>query len=222
MKVFVLEGKLEPMKKKLELETWVRKEHFNLFNKFDEPYFGVTVNFDYTIAYRFAKQNGISLFLYQLYLSLRAAHAVESFKYRIENEEVFVYDQINAGSTIGRSNGTFGFIHLHYYPTFAEFIIQATKEVERVQSRTDLERPTGDNLIRYSSLPWIDFTSLFHARNFASKDSCPRITFGKMTESNGRRTIPISIHVHHALVDGLQVGRYIDCFQSLLSSVIGA
>ena len=30
--------------------------------------------------------------------------------------------------------------------------------------------------------------------------------------------MPVSIHVHHALVDGLHVGQYIDCFQELLNA----
>jgi chloramphenicol O-acetyltransferase type A len=206
------------MKHKLDLETWNRKDHFNLFNQFDEPYLGVTVQIDCTSAYHYAKNNGVSFFLCQLYFSLRSAQIVEPFKYRIEGEDVFVYDQINAGSTIGRRNGTFGFVHIKYNPEFSKFIIEANNEVERVQKRTDLERPTGDNLIRYSSLPWIDFTSLSHARNLSVKDSCPRISFGKMTENDGKRIMPVSIHVHHALIDGLHVGQYIECFQELMNT----
>jgi hypothetical protein len=64
------------------------------------------------------------------------------------------------------------------------------------------------NLIRYSVLSWFDFTSISHARDFAHEDSAPRITFGKITEADGRRTMPVSIHVHHALADGLQVAQF--------------
>jgi chloramphenicol O-acetyltransferase type A len=39
-----------------------------------------------------------------------------------------------------------------------------------------------------------------------------------MTESNGKRTMPMSVHVHHALVDGLHIGQYIDCYQELLNT----
>lgn len=205
------------MRQQVDLETWVRKEHFNLFNEFDDPYYGVCVNIDCTKAYLFAKQNGISFFLYSLYNSLAAAHLVEPFKYRVEGNEVYIYDQIDAGSTIGRPNGTFGFVHLLYFPSLTEFITVSSKEVELVKNADTLIRNPAKNVIRFSSLPWIDFTSISHASNSLFKDSCPKISFGKMTEKDGKRTMPVSVHVHHALVDGLHVGQFIDAFQELMN-----
>jgi chloramphenicol O-acetyltransferase type A len=67
--------------------------------------------------------------------------------------------------------------------------------VERVRQRHDVERDDQANLIRYSALPWLDFTSISHARDLAKVDSAPRITFGKITETGSRRTMPVSIHV---------------------------
>jgi chloramphenicol O-acetyltransferase type A len=93
---------------------------------------------------------------------------------------------------------------------------EASVEVERVRRRDDLERYAEANLIRYSTLPWLDFTSISHARDFSRDDSAPRITFGKITETDRRRTMPVSIHVHHALADGLHVAQFIDHFQKLL------
>ncbi len=205
------------MKRKIDIENWNRKDHFNFFSKFEEPFYGVNVNVDCTLAYKNAKQLGVSFFLYTLHKSLAAIQLVEPFKMRIENDEVYVYDQINGGTTVARSNGTFGYCYFDYYPSLEEFIEKAMPEIERVKARTDLQRSPKEDLIRYSSLPWINFTSLSHARMFSVKDSCPRISFGKMTETDGKRSMPVSIHVHHALVDGLHVGQYIDCFQQLLN-----
>jgi chloramphenicol O-acetyltransferase type A len=205
------------MKQKLNIDTWVRKEHFNFFKQFDEPFYGVTINIDCTIAYRFAKQKGISFFLYYLHKALAAAQLIEPFKYRIEGDDVVIYDRIDAGSTIGRHDGTFGFGAITYYPLFDEFVIAANKEIKSIQNSTELIRSATDNIIRFSPLPWIDFTSISHARIFGLEDSCPKISFGKMTENNGKRSMPVSIHVHHALVDGLHIGQYIDCFQQLMN-----
>jgi len=206
------------MKQKLHLDTWVRKEHFLFFKQFDEPFYGVTVKLDCTNAYSFAKEKGVSFFLYTLHRALAAANAVEPFKLRLEDDEVYVYDQIDAGSTIGRSNGTFGFGYIPYAPQFDQFIITANKEVESVQNSNELIRSNANNIIRFSSLPWIDFTSISHARTFGLPDSCPRISFGKMTQQDGKRSMPVSIHVHHALIDGLHVGQFIDLFQKLMDT----
>lgn len=206
------------MKHKLALDSWVRKDHFNFFNQFDEPYYGVNVNIDCTTAYQTVKQNGVSFYLFYLYQSLAASQVVDSFKLRIEHDEVYRYDRIDAGSTIGRPDGTFGFGDFIYYSTFNEFYIEAVKVMEQVKAETGLVLSQALNVIRYSALPWIDFTSLSHARTFSFKDSCPKISFGKVTENNGRKFMPVSIHVHHALVDGIDLGRYIDCYQEYMNS----
>jgi chloramphenicol O-acetyltransferase type A len=205
------------MKQKVDIENWIRKEHYNFFKQFEEPYYGVNVNIDVTAAYKFVKDNEISFFLYTMYQSLAASQIIEPFKYRMEGDEVFIYDRIDASSTVPRANGTFGFGEWPFYPSFEDFNREATKEIERVQSNNLLERKALNNVIRYSSLPWINFTSLSHARMFSFVDSCPKISFGKMTEHHGKRTIPFSIHVNHALVDGIHVGQYIDCYQELLN-----
>jgi chloramphenicol O-acetyltransferase type A len=206
------------MKQKLNIDTWARKEHFNFFKNFEEPFYGVVVNIDCTEAYRSAKANGLSFFWYYMHKSLTAVNTLEPFKYRIYGEEVFLYDQINAGPTIGRANGTFGFSYVYYHPSFDEFIIGANKEVERVQSTTTLfAENLNDDIVHYSALPWIDFTSLSHARSFSFQDSCPKISFGKMTENGDKLTMPVSIHVHHALIDGFHVGQYVDLFQQLMN-----
>jgi len=208
-------------KRKLDLENWVRKPHFEFFSTFEEPYYGVVVNVECSAAYRFAKARGISFFLCYLYQSLAAAQEVEPFRQRIEENEVYVYDRIDGGSTIGRANGTFGYGLFVYRDSFDEFLEGANREVERVRAGTDLTRNPALNVIRYSALPWIDFTSLSHARMFSVPDSCPRISFGKMTESGGKRSMPVAIHVNHALVDGIHVGQYVDCFQERLNRRIG-
>lgn len=206
------------MRTKIDIESWPRKELFLFFNQFEEPYYGINVMVDCTGAYREAKAAGKSFFLNCLHKSLMAAHEVEAFRLRIENDEVFLYDVINGGSTVDRPNGTFGFGFYNYYPSFDEFEAMGLKEMERVRSRNDLERSTRQDQIRFSALPWIDFTALSHARSFSFRDSAPKISFGKMTQKDGVRTMPVSIHVHHALVDGLHVGQFIDRFQELMKA----
>jgi chloramphenicol O-acetyltransferase type A len=202
------------------LNSWHRKDHFHFFTRFEEPFFGVCVDVDCTAAYQAAKQNGHSFFLYYLHKSLAAANQTEPFRYRIAGDEVFVYETVNASPTINRPDGTFGFAYMDYHLDFDIFAQNATAEIAKVQATTGLvPAVAGENVIHYSSVPWIKFTALSHARSFSFKDSIPKISFGKMTEQNGRRTMPVSIHAHHALMDGYHVGLYIDCFEVLLNEM---
>ena len=208
------------MIKKLNLETWPRKEHFRFFKQMEEPFFGVTVTIDCTKAYEKSKAENFSFFIYYLHKTLVAVNAIESFRYRISNDEIVIYDQINGSATIGRDDGTFGFSLVEFHADFAIFEKIALTEIERVKNTTGLftREFDTDNLIHFSAIPWLNFTSLSHARSFTFPDSCPKISFGKMSVSeNEMRTMPMSIHVHHGLIDALQVGQFVDCFQDLMN-----
>jgi len=205
------------MKTQLLIENWERKDHFKFFKQFEEPFFGVCVEIDCTKSYLRCKNEGISFFLYYLHKSLVAANKIETFRYRIEDDNVFIYDKVNASPTINRPDGTFGFSYMEYFEDFQEFYREAKKEIEKVQNSVGLiPAVSGENVIHFSAVPWINFSSVSHARCFAFKDSCPKITFGKISEHDHIKKMPVSIHVHHALMDGIHVGLFIDEFQSLM------
>lgn len=207
------------MKKPIELQNWIRKDHFAFFRKFEEPFFGFTVQIDCTEAYAFSKQHNYSFFLYYLHQSLIAVNQFEEFRTRIIDGEIWQYDQVNASPTIQRPDNTFGYAYFDFEENFEVFAAKAKIEIEEVQQSKGLKTAlTGENIIHYSSIPWIDFTGLSHARSFSHEDSIPKICFGKMTESNGRRQMPMSVHAHHGLMDGYQISQYIDLFQELLKN----
>jgi chloramphenicol O-acetyltransferase type A len=205
-------------RQQIDIETWERRALYRFFVGFSEPYHGVCIRVDCSATYHYAKAHGYSVFLSLLHRSLVAAQLVPNFRTFIDDDGAWLYSEVHGGSAVGRPNGTIGFAHYRYCERLEEFLPDATAEVKRVQQRTDLERLKQTNLIRYSVLPWMDFTSISHARDLAKSDSAPRITFGKITEANGRRTMPVSIHVHHALCDGLHVAQFVEHFQRLLDA----
>ncbi len=206
------------MTRKLTIETWDRKDHFHFFRQFEEPFFGVCVEVDCTRAYQKAKALDSSFFLYYLHASITAANQIEPFRYRIVNDEVIIHDSIDASATINRENNTFGFSYIPYAADFKEFERNARAEIERVRNTVGLEpASSSENVVHYSSLPWMHFTALSHARSFKHKDSIPKISFGQLTDKDGRKVMPVSIHVHHALMDGYHVGEHIAKFQALLN-----
>jgi chloramphenicol O-acetyltransferase type A len=206
------------LKTAFDIATWPRKDHFEFFSKFEEPFFGITADVDCTLAYKNAKETGESFFLYYLYASLKAANSIENFRLRIENREVYLYNVIHASPTINRTDGTFGFAYFDYHSDYQIFKAEAQKEIKRVQNTTGLVAAgAGQNVIHYSSLPWIQFTSVSHARAFSFPDSCPKITFGKTFEKENKLLMPVAVHVNHALVDGIHVGKFLEEFQDNLN-----
>lgn len=204
--------------KKINISTWKRKQHFEFFNQFEEPFFGVTFEVDMTEAKRLAKSQNVSLFTYYLHKSLAAAMQIENFRYRITPEgEVVLLDTVNASATIMRENETFAFSYIPFNKEIAVFAKSVQKEVDRVQSDDSLfPRINTDDVMHCSALPWIDFSSITHSRMYKKKDSVPKISYGKITEKENKYTMPVAVYVHHGLVDGLHLSRFKDAFQNLL------
>jgi chloramphenicol O-acetyltransferase type A len=195
------------MRTKIELEGWLREDHFKLFNSFDEPYFSVNVDIDVTKAYAKAKELGVSFYMYYLYCAIAAINKHENFRYRAINNEVFLYDKIDVTHVVLRPNGTFGFGFVPFTPTLNEFVALAKTETERILATNGLDLSVPhENIIHFSAMPDIKFTGLTHARNFSYKDSSTKLSVGKVTEVHGKKMMPLSVTVHHGLIDGLHVG----------------
>lgn len=208
------------MKHKLNLATWSRKEHFGFFSQFEEPFFGLVATIDCTKGYASAKAKGIPFFVYYLHKVMAAVNSIEEFRYRISSNEVFVYDRIDASATLTREDNTFGFSLMEFHPDIIAFADVAKNEIERVRNTPGLftREFDNDNIIHFSAIPWVDFTALSHARSFTFPDSCPKISVGKMTETDGRKSMPVSVHVHHGLMDGYHVGQFFDVLQREMDS----
>lgn len=205
------------MKQKLDITNWNRKEHFAFFKTFHQPYYGLTVSLNCTRAYQQAKALGVSFYSYYLHKTLVAMNGLDNFKYRIEGDDVYCYDTVDASATILRDDHTFGFSYIKYSPDLIHFNQIVQQEIQRVKNTTGLFT-TGpmDCVIHFSALPWVNFTAISEAYNITSADSCPKIAIGKLVDTNGQKQMPFTIHVHHALADGYHVGLFLDKLQALL------
>lgn len=204
----------------LDIDSWKRKEHFEFFSKFDEPFFGIVSEIDCTIAYNIAKENGESFFTSYLHKSLLAINGIEEFKYRIDGDNVIIYDKIHASPAIIRDDDTFGYSFITFNPDFELFSKSVQKEIENVKNSVGLrlnKDAMRKDTIHYSSIPWSKFTGLTHARNYKIVDSVPKITFGKTFLKEATWIMPIAIYVHHGLVDGLHISKFLELFQKLMN-----
>jgi chloramphenicol O-acetyltransferase type A len=122
---------------------------------------------------------------------------------------------VHAGSTVLNDNGTFSFCYFDYNPDFSIFKKTVTDVLEENRARGGVLDPKDerDDMIHYSVIPWIHFTGVSHPRRLRQEDSVPKIVFGKYRESDGALLMPVSVEVHHAMMDGLHVARYLELVQ---------
>ncbi len=204
--------------KKFNTSKWNRKDAFNFFKEYDDPFFNITTQLEVTSLHNYCQKNKISFFLASLYYTLKVANQIPEFRLRFKKDEVVIYDRIDGGSTIlNEDNETFSFCYFDFLENIDEFIEDGTKRIEKQKKNGKLkEKKTKLNLIYFSSLPWVSFTSMKHARRFNNQASIPKIAFGKLYNERSIWKIPFSVEVNHALMDGKHVGVFMEQMQELL------
>ena len=205
------------MTRYLDVASWPRRHLFEFFRGYTNPYFNICAQLDFTKVLEILRARpGTNTSLTYLYFALRAANDIEPFRYRLRDDKIIIHDVIHGGTIVLMPNESFNFAYFDYHQDFEKFIgaaQQATLDAQR-DGAAFTPNP-GDDRIHFSILPWMSFTSFSHARNFGELDSVPKIAFGKFLNVDGRTLLPISVEVHHALMDGLHVGRFLDRMQEL-------
>ena len=201
----------------IDMETWPRRKHFEFFSALDHPHSGVCADVDLTAFYPAVKQRGHSITVAIVYVISRAANAVAEFRYRIRGSEVVEHEIVHPSTTILVAEDLFSFCTLDFVENFAEFAARAAERIAYVQENPTLEdEPGQDDLLYMTAVPWVRFTSVQHAMHLDPADSIPRFAWGKFVKEDDSLKMPLSVHKHHALIDGIHVGRFYTELQTYL------
>ncbi|HEX6126032.1 MAG TPA: chloramphenicol acetyltransferase [Pyrinomonadaceae bacterium] len=204
----------------VDIETWERKTTYEFFLDYEDPFFNITANLDVTRLYRYCKDNGLAFSLAALFLSLQTANEIREFRLRMLNGQVVEFDKVEATQTILNNDETFSFCYFELKDDIFEFDRAGKLARDRYKAlRTfDVEADRID-LIYYSAIPWVSFTSFKHASRYDNRQTVPRMVFGKMFDDGQVKKMPFSVEVHHALVDGIHVGKFFNLYQEKIDSL---
>ena len=70
------------------------------------------------------------------------------------------------------------------------------------------EGEARNDLIYYSSIPWLDFTDLKHAGRMSKGQSIPRISTGRLVPVEDKLMMSVSVELNHGLADGYHVAQF--------------
>lgn len=204
----------------VDIEAWPRRTTYEFFQAFEDPFFNFSANIDVTAVYDFCKTNGLRFSLTTLYYSLVAANEIREFRMRLVDGRLVEFHRIHGTQTILNDDETFSFAYFEMKDDVFEFNRAGELALEKYKSLKtfDVETDRRD-LIYYSVIPWVSFTSFKHASRLDKTRTIPRVVFGKMFEDGGRRLMPLSVEANHIVMDGLHVGKLFNRFQELVSSI---
>ncbi|MFN2143859.1 MAG: CatA-like O-acetyltransferase [Anaerolineales bacterium] len=202
--------------KEIELETWPRRAHFEVFQKMDFPYFNLTANVDITALRLALRHRGASFSIGVMYLISRVANGIPEFRTRIRGEKVIEHEVVHPSTTILTEDDLFTYCSVHYSPDFPAFQAEAEKRFAEVRANPELhDDDWADTLLYMTSIPWVSFTSIMHPIHLSPADSVPRFAWGKYFPEGDRIKMPLNVHGHHGLMDGVHAGRFFEQFQEL-------
>ena len=197
----------------VDLSSWPRRELFAKFGAFRYPHFNVCAPVEVTALLPAAKQRGASLSAAIIYVVTRAANDIPEFRYRIRGDTVVEHEVVHPSVTALVPGDLFSFAQVEYsedFPTFAARLAARLAQVKEEPTLTD--EPGRDDLLFMTALPWVSFTSFSHPMPSLPADSFPRFAWGKIYPEGGAARLPLSVQGHHALMDGIHLGR---CFEKV-------
>lgn len=205
----------------INLQDWPRRKHFEMFKGFDYPHFNLCAPMDITRFQRWLKQRPVPFTTALAYLLTKAANAAVEFRWRIRGGEVVEHEVVHPSLTVLTADDLFGFCTLTYGPDFDAYVAQANPVMAEAKAQLNLDDEGRDDVLYMTSIPWVAFTSLLHPLHLSPPDSMPRIAWGKFSAQGKRWQMPLSVQAHHALMDGVHLGRYFERVQALLDEPEG-
>jgi chloramphenicol O-acetyltransferase type A len=205
----------------IDMSSWDRRSHFERYVGADFPYFIITGNVDVTNLLSFSRSHSISSYLAVVFAAHRTAESIENFRYRIVDGRPILNDRMCPSFTyLPKGSDLFIYVTVDFVDDIHRFH-EVTKAQIAAQG-TDLgwEMTAGrHDTIGYSGLPWIQYTHFTRSIVKAGLDSNPKISWGKYFAQGERTLMPLSVQVHHGLMDGLHVGRYFEALQRYITDL---
>lgn len=198
----------------INLEKWERKEQYLFFKDMDYPHCSICINVDISNFYPKIKEQNLSFYQAVIYASMTVLNKIDNFKYRIKGDNVVLYDEVHPSFTdMNVNSDLFKIVVVNMEDSLGKYVRKALEVSKKQDCFIEEESKKRDDLVYITSIPWVCFTQLNHATSFNKGDAIPRISWGKYFKEGDKLLLPFSVQAHHALVDGVHIGKYINNLQ---------
>jgi chloramphenicol O-acetyltransferase type A len=203
---------------KVNIDKWYRRDAHLFFKDYDDPFFNLTAHLNISARLDYCKSINDSFFLHSIHGALKIVNSIDEFRMRMYKDEVILFDKINGGSTVLNDDKSFSFCYFDFDEDVNLFVEHGKESIEKTKTNKGIDPKTNQlDMIHFSSIPWVQFTSFKHARKYSEEDTIPKIVFGKYFNNNGEWYIPVSVEVHHSMMDGYHMGQFFQGFEEEMS-----
>jgi chloramphenicol O-acetyltransferase type A len=203
--------------REIDLAAWPRRRHFETFRAFYDPLFSMCADVDVAVLRSEVDARHLPFTAAVVFVIAQAANDIPQFRQRIRHDTVVEHDVVHPSTTILVDDDLFSFCTLDHLPEFSAFAAHYADRVAEVRDRPTVDTSSDrDDVLFMSAIPWVSFTSFQHPVLSNPADSIPRFAWGRVHPDGDRVMMPLSVQAHHALVDGLHVGRFYQAVEGYL------
>ncbi len=203
----------------IDFDNWNRKQYFHYFTKMMPTGYSISFETDITNTFDMIKRQNRKFFPAFLYLASKLITEQNEFRIADLDGKLGYYEVLHpAYACFHQDDKTMSCMWTEYDSDFNTFYNNYMSDQNMYSDNHGIlakpDMPPQNNFM-IGMLPWIKFTS-YAPVPYTSSNSYyfPIIEAGRFYDRDGRKWMPLSITVHHAVADGYHVGLFLEKFQS--------
>ena len=212
-----------PPYRKIDQSTWPRQDHYKYYTEKLKVNYSMTARLDVTRLRAECDRLGVHFYAAFIWCTSNVVNRLPFMKMMTDEKgNPGVWDVIHPNYTIfHKEDHTFSDCWSKYDDDFATFYkrieadIEAAKKVRGIKAKA--RQPV--NFYCISCVPWLDYTGYAASTASDHVPLFPIITFGKYTEDNGKLTLPLTLTIAHAAMDGWHTSEFFREMQKELQGI---
>ena len=203
--------------KYIDVSTWKRAMHCEVFRNSIVPQYCVTFDVDITNFLSEIKKRRFSFTFSFVYAVTKCANEIEEFRCRFVEGKPAIFETINTSFTyLDETTELFKVVNVPMQETIEDYVALA-KKTEKNQTDYFIS-PMANDIYQFSPFPWVSYTHISHTESGKKDNATPLFDWGKFYEKDRKIYLPFSVQVHHSFVDGVHIGKLAEKLQCYLDS----
>lgn len=195
----------------VNIDEYYRKDIYRHFTEDCKCSASVTSRLDVTKLVEYSKQSGSKFYINFIYLIAKVLNSREEYRmqYDYTKEELIVFDQVNPSHCIfNAETELYSLVYSEYNEDYKKFYQNCLVDIEHAKARNSYGLDlTKRNYFDTSYLSWLSYDSLHVELPDGYLHFLPIIHWGRYTQDGDRLTMPVTVRMNHASVDGYLIAK---------------
>jgi len=205
------------MKQEISPKESCRAEAFELWMSSPQPMVTVVKTFEVGRLRKASRKTGIKFNVLLCWCICKAASSIEELFLLPVPGHLYRYDKLAVNVIVQNEKGGITLCDIPYSEDIRQFnadYMRVTSLAAKTCEGTSLEDAM---IIGTSALPCTELDVIVN--QYSGRWNNPFLAWGKYRKGFFRTTLPISLQFHHAQMDGMQAGRFLNNLQEEINKV---